>query len=668
MTGGASAPSGGKAELAGLRPTLWQLFCFCLAGLGVIWLPLAVMQQMDALLAFVSGRELIADAALMLSLLIAVAFATALVGRIFAGLLGRLGVGDRRAWLLTWALLGLPLLFLCGGQFAAALKLWVQNVHGAKLIIGDAWRVGFLAICAAVLLLTGWTMGAARLIRALADAFLSLRVPALVLSALALGYTALHQPPLRADFLSAQPVSRPAAASAAPDIILITLDSLAADDAGLCGERVSFMPRLKEFARGATCFERYYSVSNVTSPTTGTMETATLPWTHWVSAYGGRIPAQIKQATLGHALQNAGYGTHSIAATLGASPLRSGAHSGYDSTDVADSTSLHATLYNSFSVFPDASSLPSFFFVASSVLASIDLRRYQDLNPFPADAVYAGVPALLANEPPARPSFLWLHVWPPHSPYLPPASTKYRLLPRGELDYRRDFPLLVNKLYDVKQQPLIDKYRLRYRETVMGADEKLGDLLDTLQAQGRLDRAMVVVTADHGESFERGMLGHGSGALHEPVIRIPLLIKMPGQKVARTIDTPVSQLDLPSTLLDVARARQLPQAEGKSLLPLLLGRPRAAEPVFVMDLEGQSRFRKIRDGRYVVIDGAHKLVYQLAKDHAELYDLTADPHERHDLAAAEPAVTARLRGLIRARIAEAEVRRERWFNASAPRP
>jgi arylsulfatase A-like enzyme len=255
---------------------------------------------------------------------------------------------------------------------------------------------------------------------------------------------------------------------------------------------------------------------------------------------------------------------------------------------------------------------------------------------------------------------MWLHTLPPHDPYLPPPGAKYKLLPPGELD--RWSQMRGMGEYPSDQQAVIDKHRLRYGESIIGADEALGRFLDELERQGRLDKALVIVTSDHGESFERGYMGHAGDLLHEAVVRVPLVIKMPGQKTGRTVHTPVSLADVAPTIADITGAPVLEAADGRSLKPALLGEELSVQPVYTMAMERQSRFKPLRAGHYAVIDGSFKLVLDLAANKAELYDLSADPHELSDLSKTAPETAARLRKLLDAQLASAEKRRAAQFD------
>ena len=181
-----------------------------------------------------------------------------------------------------------------------------------------------------------------------------------------------------------------------------------------------------------------------------------------------------------------------------------------------------------------------------------------------------------------------------------------------------------------------------------------GRLPDELERQGRLDKAIVIVTSDHGESFEKGYYGHAGPMLHDALTRVPLVIKLPGQRHGQTVQRPVGQADLAPTLIDLVGAPALPHAEGKSLRPLLQGQPRPERPAFTMSMERQSRFRPLQHGRFAVIDGDFKYEMELDSAHSALFDLRADPSETRDVSALHTQTAKRLQTLIRLQIGNAE--------------
>lgn len=82
------------------------------------------------------------------------------------------------------------------------------------------------------------------------------------------------------------------------------------------------------------------------------------------------------------------------------------------------------------------------------------------------------------------------------------------------------------------------------------SDLILGKILDVLEEKGILDRALLIVTSDHGEEFmEHGMLGHAT-CLHKELVHVPLLMRWPGGAVKGTVKARVGHIDLPPTILD----------------------------------------------------------------------------------------------------------------------
>jgi len=638
-----------------------NLFCFCVVSFALLWLPMAVLQQVDAMLRFATPLELLLDSALLLTLLSVAAAALSALAGAARFIVRKAGLSPTASDRLAWLIVMVPVGLMCIWQSALTLKLWIEQVAGARFPTGGLPHRNLLVLVLVIGFAVLWRwFGITRIVNGVVTSVLRLRAGALGALMLAVPIVAWQRPPFATGDITV-PAPTNTARGQAPDIIVITLDALAAEDAGLCGDNPANMPHLRELASRATCFSRHYAVSNLTFPSTTSLETSTLPWSHW-ALYGGRLPADAAASSLGARLRDAGYTAHSVSAAPGASPLNHGTRRSYDSAVLAPSAALNMTLLRVIAEFPDAPCLQGLLSGLLSLASSVDLERLDTDNPYPAENVLLPAQNLLSRLGTSRPVFLWTHLWPPHAPYLAPRSTRYQLLPAGELDHYKDFLTDVGS-YPPAKQPAIDKQRLRYQETIRGVDESLGRFLQELQRQGRYDPALIVVTADHGESFERGVLGHGGPALHEAMIHIPLLIKLPGQSTAQSVSIPTSQADIAQTLLDLVDLPAIPAAEGRSLAPALHGRALAPAPVFSMAIERESRFVPIRGGRYAIIDGHDKLVCALAGDRCELYDLATDPREAHDLATAQPERAGRLRSVLKDRIDQAERLRHQRFGS-----
>jgi arylsulfatase A-like enzyme len=191
-------------------------------------------------------------------------------------------------------------------------------------------------------------------------------------------------------------------------------------------------------------------------------------------------------------------------------------------------------------------------------------------------------------------------------------------------------------------QPDIDAAVEAYDAALTALDEKIRFTFGTLGLEGR--RVVVLVLADHGEEFlEHGGTGHGL-KLYNELLRVPLVLYAPGLLEPRRVPQPVSSIDVLPTLREVAGAAPGERDAGVSLLATLRGEVEEPRTFFPM------RFWKPtnpRLARKAVIHGRHKYIVEQPADVEELYDLEADPGERRNLAASQPALVSELRERLR---------------------
>ena len=119
----------------------------------------------------------------------------------------------------------------------------------------------------------------------------------------------------------------------------------------------------------------------------------------------------------------------------------------------------------------------------------------------------------------------------------------------------------------------------RYDETIQKTDHYLGEMFAMLKERGLYEDSVIVVTGDHGESFDHGAFSHG--VLWEDVVHVPLMIKLPGGELGGTrVPTSVQLVDLYPTLLELCGAGTPREyLHGRSLLELRDG-PLDARPTF----------------------------------------------------------------------------------------
>jgi choline-sulfatase len=150
-------------------------------------------------------------------------------------------------------------------------------------------------------------------------------------------------------------------------------------------------------------------------------------------------------------------------------------------------------------------------------------------------------------------------------------------------------------------------------------DDKLGELLEVLDEQGLRDNTLVIFTSDHGEMLgEKGLIQKRS--LYGWSARIPLIIDMPGAASAQ-VDTPVSLIDLPATLIDMVGQVPARPLEGRSLMPALRGETLAEVPV-ISEYHGEGIMRP----SFMVRQGVWKYIYCHGCA-PQLFNLDTDPGE-----------------------------------------
>jgi arylsulfatase A-like enzyme len=183
-------------------------------------------------------------------------------------------------------------------------------------------------------------------------------------------------------------------------------------------------------------------------------------------------------------------------------------------------------------------------------------------------------------------------------------------------------------------------------------DANVGGLLAELESLGLLDRTLVVVASDHGESFyEHGSEGHGRN-LYREVVATPLVLSLPFRLPGgAVVETPVENVDIWPTLLDLLGAPALPGAEGRSLVASIEaaggeGRSEPTERLAFSQLDRTwGRVDRAPLPLVAVTRGRYRLMHRPdAPDAPELYDVDADPTEQRNIAAERPELSAELRG------------------------
>jgi arylsulfatase A-like enzyme len=408
-------------------------------------------------------------------------------------------------------------------------------------------------------------------------------------------------------------------------VLFISIDSLRADHVGAYGYDRPTTPVIDSVAESGAVFETALSTTSWTLPSHAAMLTGLVDRAHRVTApkrtLGPGIP------TLAEAFSDAGYRTV-------------GLYSG---------PFLHKQfgLSRGFDEFVDCTSYQLAAKPSGKDLKLHNASHGDITNPNIARNFFDTL-----SRTDEKPIFYFVHMWDVHYDLIPPAPFDTMFDPDYEGSYSghnfRHDPKFKKGMPEADRNHVLALYNGEIRYT----DTTIGELLDALRAEGRLENTIIAITSDHGEEFlDHGGKGHKQ-SIYQEVIRVPLVISWPGKIREEREETPVSIVDIAPTLLSLAGIPPLPFASGRALFDSD-GAPanRDAKPVLseLFNDDGKAMYSSVVYEDAKVIDG-------LKMKNPLYFDLGADPSEMHPSNASRSADGRKLLKMLKAEIARAEKR------------
>jgi arylsulfatase A-like enzyme len=175
-------------------------------------------------------------------------------------------------------------------------------------------------------------------------------------------------------------------------------------------------------------------------------------------------------------------------------------------------------------------------------------------------------------------------------------------------------------------------------------DAEIGRLIAHLEALDVLDETLVVVFADHGENMTEHDAWFDHAGLYDTITHVPLIMRGPGVSGGRRIHPQVALVDVFPTLLELAGLPPVPGRDGRSLLPLVRGEEsKGRSHLYLSECTWQAK-RGVRTPGWKFIRSYDPGVYPRGGD--ELYDLSHDPDEQHNVADTYPEVVGALSGAL----------------------
>jgi arylsulfatase A-like enzyme/Tfp pilus assembly protein PilF len=380
-------------------------------------------------------------------------------------------------------------------------------------------------------------------------------------------------------------------------VLFLSIDTIRSDHVGCYGYKEVETPRIDKLAAEGVRFARAASVAPLTLPSHASMLTGQFPYRHRVRNNGTyRLPEG--KETLADRLRAEGYRT-----------------AGFVSAFVLDA---RFGLARGFDTYVDS------------------------LPPERESPLQRGIPEVRAEvtidrairwleKKEGKPFFLFVHLFDPHQPYEPP-------------------------------EPFLTRYASNlYDGEIAYTDREIGRLLDALERLRLADETLVVLVGDHGQGLgDHGEVTHGTFA-YESTVRVPFIIRWPDHPAFRekpfrrgtVVESIVRMVDAAPTILDLLGLPGMPEAEGVSLVPLLLdpdsplGLVHYAESFSSREDFGWSEVRSVSNDRWKFI--------LLPKE--ELYEVAVDPGETANRIAERPEIAAEMRALLEEIIAEDNRRR-----------
>ncbi len=461
------------------------------------------------------------------------------------------------------------------------------------------------------------------------------------------------------------------------NVLIVVFDALSAYHLSMYGYSRATTPNLAKLAERAIVYHNHFAGGNYTVTGTASLLTGVLPWKHRAFRFGDGIDESYIKKNIFSAFES----YYRIAYTHNPNAVRF-------LNQFADDITNYIP-YAQFLI--SGNGLPQSLFKKDDDIANVAWSRnsvktngvsyslflseiYKQINESKIAAFKKdfprGIPStrdddhflledaidFLSVEIPKIPQpFLgYFHFMPPHKPY-----TTHR-------DFYGAFANDNFKYIEKTQDPFAPVHsarfmlsqRAEYDEYILYLDREFGKFFASLESSGLLENTWVVFTSDHGELFERGIQGHITPSLYQPVVRVPLMIFQPGNKTRFDIYDKTSAVDLLPTLLHLAEQKPADWTDGVVMPPFA---QMPARNIYAVQSANNEPDSPLKQSTIMLVKENYKLVcysgysYDLGTndDLIQLYDIKNDPEELNDLSAAKKDIVKNLLKELKSKLAEA---------------
>jgi len=464
------------------------------------------------------------------------------------------------------------------------------------------------------------------------------------------------------------------------NVIIIVFDAFTAYNISLYGYGRETTPNIAKLAERATVYHNHYASCSYTTSGTASLLTGTHPWTHRALKPNGIVVDNYADRNIFSVFKD--YYRIAYSHNEWVNTLFEQFKGNIDEFIPREQLTLFSSDRLVQKVFPNDRDIASVSWVRnvkrqeegyayslflSGLITSLEERyasQYRSQFPRGLPTARADGGFLLEHaidwtveriQAAPGPVFGYFHYLPPHDPYRT----------HGEFfgDFRNDGFKVEDKPLDIfakYQDSDMDVLRQYYDEFILYVDREFKRMIDLLESSGQMENTILVLTSDHGETFERGIAMHDSRALYQPLLRIPLLIFEPGVKTRTDVYEPTSAVDLLPTLAHLS-GNPVPQwVEGILLPPYQQTGALADRSIYAVRSYETERTDPMSQASIVLVKGRYKLHYYFGYTEIDggelvkLFDVQADPEEMTDLSQSQKDIADEMIKELKASLAKAE--------------
>jgi arylsulfatase A-like enzyme len=391
-----------------------------------------------------------------------------------------------------------------------------------------------------------------------------------------------------------------------PNVIFLSVDSMACKHLGCYGYHRATSPNMDKLAETGVLFENVIAQSNWTKPALASIVTGLYPSVHKTDAQGetgDRVNVEVRNCahvlderfrTMAQEFQDGGYAT-----------------AGFSNGGYA----------HSFFGFGRG------FDVYENQAGGLKSSSYRLLQ-----WTLGGL---------GKSFMAWIHAWDAHFPYMdrPPYNRKFveRRAPiRLDASIRHAINSGTRTITELEREFLCGLYD----GAINYVDALIGNFVEELRNLKLLDNTFLVISADHGEAFmEHGYVEH-TACLHSEVVRVPLIVVGPGLPQGRRVRSQVRSIDIMPTVLDLCGLYPKEKIQGVSLLPWITAHANG-------DLVSGSETER-GGGQTALSDGRLKIIRKSTDKSFQVYDVLADVHEKNDISESYPDIREAMKSKLAA--------------------